>query len=261
MNPIEIEYCFLLEGDRRETFRVTIDSESLQTTHGFSKQPPSWTALGFFQCPNCPLKEETHCPAALNMVELVERFDRLLSFNKTMVCVNMADRIIRCNTSTQRGICSLMGLLMASSGCPLTAFFKPMARFHLPFANTEETIWRATSTYLLAQYFRQRDGNAADISFQGLSALYRQIQIVNSAFSKRLRSACRLDPMINAVILLDMFAKSMPYAIEESLEQIRHLFVTYLTHAGQRSSGVVQGLNRLNDGASARQNSKRLVKG
>jgi hypothetical protein len=231
MNTIEIEYFFLLEGDRHESFKVTIDSKSLQTIHSFSKQPPSWTALEFFQCPNCPLKEDTHCPAALNMVELVERFDRLLSFHRTMVCVKTAERMIRCDTSVQRGMCSLMGLMMASSGCPLTAFFKPMARFHLPFASTEETIWRATSTYLLAQYFRQQAGNEADISFQGLSSLYHQIQIVNSAFSKRMRAACHLDSMINAIALLDMLAKSMPYAIEESLEQIRDFFAPYLSHA------------------------------
>jgi hypothetical protein len=30
---------------------------------------------------------------------------------------------------------------------------KPMARFHLPLASEEETIYRATTMYLLAQYF------------------------------------------------------------------------------------------------------------
>jgi hypothetical protein len=49
-----------------------------------------------------------------------------------------------------------MGLLIAGSSCPYTHFFKPMARFHLPFANKDETLWRAAATYLLARYFTAR---------------------------------------------------------------------------------------------------------
>jgi hypothetical protein len=42
---------------------------------------------------------------------------------------------------------------VATSGCRYTAYFKPMARFHLPFANEEETAYRAISMYLLSQRF------------------------------------------------------------------------------------------------------------
>ena len=52
---------------------------------------------------------------------------------------------------------------------------------------------------------------------------------MNFAFAQRLREACQKDSMVNAIILLDMFAKSMPWAIEESLEEIRHLFQPYLS--------------------------------
>jgi hypothetical protein len=122
---------------------------------------------------------------------------------------------------------------MATSRCPMTGFFKPMARFHLPFASTAETIWRATSTYLLAQYFKQQDGGEPDLVFAGLIQIYNNIQTVNSSFVKRLRSACNGDSMINAIVLLDMFAQSMPSAIDESLEEIRCLFVPYLNHSSK----------------------------
>jgi len=233
MIPIEIEYRFKIEGEQNETFKVTLDADSLRTMDTARGELPPWTALAFHKCTNCPLEDalEPHCPAAVNMLSLVDRFNQLLSYDKTMVVVVTEERTIYGHTTVQRGICSLMGLLMATSGCPFTAFFKPMARFHLPFASTEETIWRATSTYLLAQYFRYRTGISPDLIFEGLSEIYAQIQIVNMSFAKRLRSACRQDSMVNAIILLDMFAKSMPSAIEESLEEIRHLFVPYLTHA------------------------------
>lgn len=232
MDPIIIEYRFQLEDDREDSFQMEIDMQTLRLLNKTSGKLSAWTQLTNHQCPNCPLDTavESICPAAENMSGLVERFDHLLSFDQTMVSVITPERLVYSHTTVQHGVCSLMGLLMATSNCPLTAFFKPMARFHLPFASTQETIWRATSTYLLAQYFLNQEGMTPDLNFEGLSQLYSEIQIVNSAFAKRLRTACQYDSMVNAIILLDMFAKSMPSAIDESLEEIQHFFVPYLSH-------------------------------
>jgi len=232
MNPIVVEYRFQLEDEQEYVYGFEIDAQTLQVINDKSEDLPSWTQLANHQCPNCPLdnKRVPTCPAALNMVGLVSRFDQLLSHDKAKVLVNTAERTISSDTTIQHGVCSLMGLLMAASNCPLTAFFKPMARFHLPFASTDETIWRATSTYVLSQYFLCREGRDPDLVFKGLSRMYNEIQTVNIAFAKRLRSACRQDPMVNAIILLDMFAKSMPSAIEESLEELQHLFLPLLSH-------------------------------
>lgn len=228
---ISIQYRFRYEGGKEEIYPLKLDTGSMQIMDQPRDDPPGWTALDFQQCPNCPLDahEAPQCPAALNMIRIVAQFTKLLSHDKAMVIVITEERMVYSHTTVQRGVCSLMGLLMACSGCPLTAFFKPMARFHLPFASTEETIWRATSSYLLAQYFLKLEGYAPDIRFSGLSSIYREIQKVNLAFAQRLRAACEQDSMVNAIILLDMFAKSMPWAIEESLEEIRHLFQPCLT--------------------------------
>ncbi len=233
MTPIQIEYRFQIDADQSDRFIVSLDAATLQTINSVTAEQPVWTDLDVHKCSNCPLDSSIvpKCPAAENMISLVDRFNQLLSYDKTKVVVVTEERIVCSDTTVQRGICSLMGLLMATSGCPLTAFFKPMARFHLPFASTEETIWRATSTYLLAQYFRLQEGGKPDMIFEGLRDFYSQIQTVNMAFAKRLRMACQQDSMVNAIILLDMFAKSMPSAIEESLEEIQYLFAPYLKHA------------------------------
>lgn len=232
MKPIVIEYRFQLEEGREDVFRLHLDPQRLETVDAIPVELPDWTRLSFHQCGNCPLDPavEPSCPAAVNMVRVVERFTELLSHDEVSVVVQTEERLVYSHTTIQRGVCSLMGLLMAASACPMTTFFKPMARFHLPFASTQETIWRATSSYLLAQYFRQQDGALPDIHFTGLTRIYNEIQTVNLAFAKRLRAACRHDSMVNAIILLDMFAKSMPSAIEESLEEIRHLFVPFLPY-------------------------------
>jgi hypothetical protein len=91
-------------------------------------------------------------------------------------------------------------------------------------------LWRAVSTYLLSQYFEKQRGRRPDIQFQGLRHIYCDIQTVNSAFTGRLRSACNYDSMTNAIILLDMFAKSLTIAIDSSMKQIRHFFMPYLSH-------------------------------
>ena len=234
MEDLDIQYRFQLEDGQEEIFHVRLDPLKLESDLDNKGQGPHWTRLTFYQCNNCPLipEKEPYCPAALNMVGLVSCFDRLLSHENSSIIVLTSERMVRLDTTVQRGVCSLMGLLMATSRCPMTSFFKPMARFHLPFASTEETIWRATSTYLLAQYFKQLDGGKPDLIFKGLSRIYNHIQTVNFSFAKRLRAACHNDSMVNAIILLDMFAQSMPSAIDESLEQIRHLFVPYLAHIG-----------------------------
>ena len=230
MEPIEILYRFTMEDGQQDEFTLRVDPQSLQVINKIEGSLPDWTALDVHQCENCPLNkaDSPRCPAAVNMVGVVNRFDALLSYDETKVRVITAERQVYRETTIQRAVCSIMGLQMAASACPLMDFFKPMARFHLPFASTAETIWRATTTYLLYQYFRHIDGASPDVQFDGLSRIYEEVQIVNIAFAKRLRKACRQDSMINAIILLDMFASAMPTSIDESLEQIRHLFEPYL---------------------------------
>ena len=105
-----------------------------------------------------------------------------------------------------------------------------MARFHLPFASEEETIWRAVSTYLLAQYFLSKKGHSIDIDLNGLAKIYDDIEKLNIAMANRLRAASKYDSAVNAIIHLDVFAKYLTPAIEESLAKLRPIFEPFLRH-------------------------------
>jgi len=81
--------------------------------------------------------------------------------------------------------------------------------------------------YMLAQYFRKKDSKAPDFEMEGLEKICNHIEVVNAAISKRLRAASQTDSVVNAVILLDLFAKALPWAIEESLKELDYLFQPY----------------------------------
>jgi len=229
MNNIEIQYCFRFENNSCETIDFNIDGKSLELINPLPKNPPSWADLDFHQCSHCPLNSEKspHCPLAIRLVDVVKLFDRISSYQQLSVEVITEERHMTQNTTAQRGLSSLMGMIIATSGCPHTTFFKPMVRFHLPFATEEETLFRASATYLLAQYFINKQGGKADFELTGLKKVYENIQIINTSIARRLREASISDASINALVLLDLFAVNMPYVIEESLEEFQYLFESY----------------------------------
>jgi hypothetical protein len=230
MTDLCLQYAFILDNNEREVFDLHLDCDSLRLIDPTPTDQPAWARLGFHQCPHCLFQPEDHpsCPLAASLAHAVSRFDRILSFDTVRVLITTPERIVEQNTTAQRGLCSLMGLIIATCECPYTDFFKPMARFHLPFSSEEETIWRATSSYLLAQYFRKRDGHEVDFAFAGLDRIYRNIHTVNVAVANRIRAASEKDSAVNAIILLDMFATTMPLVIGEALEELRPLFAPFL---------------------------------
>lgn len=234
---IDIVYrCWLTEQEET-TFEIQLDADSLRRVGPSPDSLPAWTELGFKRCPNCHLATETHshCPLAVELVEIVPRFDRLLSYDRIEAEVITSERTIRVEAPVQRVLSSLMGLLFAVSACPWTTFFKPLARYHLPLATTEETMWRVFSTFLLGRHFQAQAGHSACAEFEDLAAMYANVQMVNKTFAERLRVACQQDSVINALILLDMFAKSVPFAIEDALDEIQPLIVPFFQPTAWRT--------------------------
>jgi hypothetical protein len=230
MDTIRICYRFTLASGTQEIFDLKLDARTLELKDNIPTDPPAWTKLSYHQCPNCPLpeREEAPCPAAANLVDLVRGFEGVRSHETIRVEVETAERAVAQDLAAQRAVGSIMGLIMAVSGCPHTAFFRPMARFHAPWASDEETIYRATSMYLLAQYFKRESGQDSEFGLEGLSTVYENVRQVNGAFIERLHAASREDSTLNALVVLDMLALTMPLAISDSLERIRYLFEPFL---------------------------------
>ncbi len=230
MNSIDIQYTFIFPDKTREIIDLRLDKQTLELQNNTPEHLPEWTDLAFHQCFNCPLAVSATpvCPLAANLVNIVNNFEKMVSYDSVIVEIKTGQRFMKQETTVQTGVSALMGLISATSGCPHTAYFRPMARFHLPMASEEETIYRATSMYLLAQFFLKMDGQHVDFDMHGLTKIYANLHEVNLAMAERLRAASKTDSSVNAIVLLDMYAKAMPYVIDESLEELRYLFTPFL---------------------------------
>lgn len=223
-----IEFLYSFNFDNRQLLKVDIqlDASTLNLIQNKSQLISDWARLENQQCQNCTLSNaiQPYCPIALNILEVLTKFKDFYSYEKVFVQVQTRERTYSAQVSLQNGLSAMLGIYMVTSGCPIMSKLKPMVRFHLPFASVEETIYRSVSTYLLGQYFRYRDFQDADWSLAGLRQIYEDIQTVNISMAHRLRSISQKDANVNALIILDIFAKEMPQSIDESVKKLQYLF-------------------------------------
>ncbi len=232
MSTFELTYRIRTEAETVMSFAIVVDDASFTLRPGLSESHPDWARLSFHQCSHCPLKEETSpfCPAAVEVAGIAEQVGELMSYEQVSVDVVMPDRTIHVDSTAQRAISSLLGLVLAISGCPHTAFFRPMARFHLPLSTDQDTLFRSVGMYLIAQYFlaHKHGENVPDLSLDGLKQIYSNLHEVNIKLAQRIRRSVASDTSANAVILLDMLTNFMPFAIEDKLDELEPLFDAYL---------------------------------
>lgn len=229
---LQLTYRFRFPDGETKEFLVQLDRNNCSSLVSKRESYPVWTQLRFKQCSCCPLSAEkhTHCPVAVNIIDIVEFFDRFQSVEKAVVEVETHNCVTkREEASLFPAISSLIGVYMATSGCPVLDKLRPMARFHLPFADTEATVYRALSMYALAQYFRRKKGLEGDWNFEGLQDIYRDINRLNIDFAERLNNDSISESTTNALTSLDCFAQEVDISIsEEMLKEIEVLFEGYL---------------------------------
>jgi len=217
---ITYNYRFLFSDGTEKKFNLILDRKTLNLIKiDRTPQYPEWTELKNFKCPNCPLeeKEYKYCPIAVNIIDLIDFFKTSISYTEVDVIVDTEIRKYIKRTSLQKGISSLIGIYMVTTGCPIMEKLKPMVRYHLPFATLEETSYRVVSMYLLAQYFLYKKDRNPDWDLKKLSKIYDNIKAVNENICKKLTELKIEDAVLNAIVHLDCFAISVPFALEKSL--------------------------------------------
>jgi len=229
-----IEYILYPPDQPSVRFRVTLDP--LSETYSFPNPEfaPRWANLEEHQCSHCPLSPEVYklCPLAERVVPFVKKLSHLSSIEKMKVDVIQFDRIRHMSAPAQDILGSLLGLFIATSDCPHTRFLRPMAHFHMPLADADETVYRVLSTYRLAQYFRKEKTGQAYAGFEKLNDLYGNMVEVNRQLSKRMRMALseydnKQDGTINAISLLDALSLYVPASIEGAIQDLEPIFSSY----------------------------------
>ncbi len=224
--PQRVRYRFDLPDGTARVLDFEFTAREFQLVNTVPAEPPFWAQLDFNRCPNCPLDAAVHpcCPPAMHMSEPVQKLHALVSFDSVDVTVDVAGRRISARTSVQEALSSVLGLIMATAGCPWTDRLRPMARFHLPFADETETVYRSVSMYLLAARIAGIDAGA---DFAQLEELYRNLHVVNRHMARRLGAATQTDPARNAIALLDVYTALLPAALENSLADLEPLFAAW----------------------------------
>jgi hypothetical protein len=200
------------------------------------ESPPEWTKLEFEQCPNCPLDPEAHeyCPIAVNMSGALMVFNDYLSYEMVNVTIETSDRRYQKKVALQDAVSSLIGIIMATSGCPVMDHLRPMVRTHLPFASRTESVYRVISMYLMAQYFRKQRGMEPDWDLKHLVELYDEIGKVNHAFSNRMFAQYEKDANINALVILKYVAELLTGSLQNNnLDNMESIFATWLKEEGK----------------------------
>lgn len=228
---MKIEYKIIFGDSRTEVFDLKFSPSSLLLDPFPVNKQESWIKLEFHQCKVCPLdsSRQEFCPVACNLIFIIRRFQDDLSHTMVLTRVTTAERTIEKKGSLQECLSPLMGLVMATSGCPILGKFKPMVFTHLPFSNEDETLFRSVSTYLLSQYVRMIKGKNPDWHLEQFHSMYSMVREINDAFIERFREIKGKDANINSLLILHLFSELMEYTLAKNwIERIIPFFSEYL---------------------------------
>lgn len=215
-----IEYQFDPVDQPRACVKVDLNRKTDGAV--YDENAPAWTQLAYQQCQNCPLngKTQRYCPAALDVHVLLGALPAMTGQRKIAVRVISTQREYFKHVPVEDAVRSLLGLVMASSACPVFGLLKPLSHHHLPFASVEEQTVRMVSFYLLKQYFNQKQGQPSDWQLTALRQHFKTLQLVNHAFWQRIQG--HIANPANARALLSFFTLSgnLSTSLDTWLDQV-----------------------------------------
>jgi hypothetical protein len=219
-----IQYYFTFDDGLELKFGVDLDRA--YDPKRIPADAPEWTRLGNNQCSNCPLDKSahSHCPAAVDLDKVARDFQKLPSITKANVRVVTPEREYTKRVGLEEGVRALMGLIMATSACPVFGTLKASARMHLPFASGQEFILRSASMYLMRQYFIAKEGGVPDWELKGLVKTNEQLQLVNHAFWQRTVTAFQNDANSKALLSFFTLSSSVSSSLDAQLAKIKPMF-------------------------------------
>ncbi|MBZ2189206.1 hypothetical protein K8B33_08860 [Alcanivorax sp. JB21] len=189
-------------------------------------QTPRWARLEHQQCSHCPLDPGTtpDCPVARNVAYVFSLAPLGDSFESIHLDVQTPQRTYVMDTSLQRALGALFGLVCALSKCPYMLPLRPMGLFHLPLATESETFFRAASVFLMHSYLQRETNPETRVDLSSMEEAYTNLREINRSFARRLRDIDGAEAATNAIVLLDMLTRDVTFQLEEQMPYLRRLF-------------------------------------
>lgn len=221
---MSIDYTFEYDD---QSLHYQVDVERRYDLQADRSHLPAWTRLAHCQCENCPLtvKETGHCPAAVDLAPVITDFQTVPADKQARITVVTPQRTYTKDTEIEEGLRALMGVIMASSACPILSKLKPNARYHLPFSSQQDYTMRSVSFYLLRQYFLYREGYRPDWDLQGLVTLNQDLKTVDEALEKRVMDACSDNANRKALQNFFQLSYSLGSTLDEQLQALLPLIL------------------------------------
>lgn len=223
--PPDISYDIRYPEGSHDRIAIRTDSSgSIDVDDHY--QPPEWARLSFHQCAHCTLDPQTHeyCPIARNIAFLFPENFSSTSWQDVTLTVTTEARRYSAETTLQRTLGSLFGLVCSLSDCPHTRALKPMGIFHLPLSNDRETLVRAASFFLLKRYLEHLRNPSVSIDLGEMESTYKNLKILNRGLAQRFRGDGSSDAAANAFVLLDILARDVDFELEEQLDALHRIF-------------------------------------
>jgi hypothetical protein len=225
--PVKVRYSFRFADGDEQSFEVALDRHTRAHLPEPRASLPEWTLLSFHQCEHCPLQGDAaaRCPVAVSLAPVIERFKDRKSYEQVEARVESEARTYTKRDSLQNALSALVGLLMATAGCPILDPLRPMAEMHLPFMTRDETHFRLLATQLVRLFLAQRRGQSVDWSLTALERLVEDVFRLNIGFCKRLNAIITSDASVNAVVVLSLLADFTDRMLtQEDLDRLDRLF-------------------------------------
>jgi hypothetical protein len=221
---MSIEYTFTMDDGKVLNYKIYFKRPLKKNLD--RARYPYWTELEFQQCGNCPLnnEEHSHCPVAIDAQEIVLGFREILSCSVADVYVKAPERDYFKRCDAQTGLRGLIGLVMATSACPILARMRGLAYYHLPFASIDEIVFRSASSFLLTQYFAYQAGGEPDLALNSLKKHYAEMQVLNYDFLQRIRAASEADSNLDVLSTLFSISSLLADGLEQHLDKLKPLF-------------------------------------
>ncbi|MCF7668315.1 MAG: hypothetical protein K9N48_00885 [Verrucomicrobia bacterium] len=219
-----VEYDFLFENGRSMHFSV--DRERAEKLDDTDPGHAEWVLLKYHRCEDCPLDEAQwkYCPVAMDIEDIAGQFSDIFSYERAEVRVTTNERVYLKECDTQTALRSLLGLVMATSACPILSQLRGLALSHLPFATMEETLFRTVGAYLIKQYFNYKDGGNPDLELTGLDRFYQELQAVNRSLKERLDNAVEKEANLNAIGSLFYVSIGVTFSLDDNLRELAEMF-------------------------------------